>query len=51
MKANNLSREVADIIWKKLKGRSVPDTYSEKEIEDIVTKYWHRAMESEQSDS
>jgi hypothetical protein len=41
------NREVANVIWSKLKGKSVPDAYSDKECEEILKKYWHRAMESE----
>jgi hypothetical protein len=41
-------REVANAIWLKLKGKSVPNSYSEKECQDILKKYWHKAMESEQ---
>lgn len=42
------NRDTANKIWQKLKGKEVPDTYSDKECEDIVKKYWHKAMESEQ---
>lgn len=42
------NRDVANQIWLKLKGKSVPDSYSDKECEDILRKYWHKAMESEQ---
>ncbi len=42
------NREVANKIWHKLKGKSVPDSYSDKDCEDILRKYWHKAMESEQ---
>lgn len=41
-------REMANVIWQKLKGKPVPDSYSERECQDILKKYWHRAMESEQ---
>jgi hypothetical protein len=41
-------REIANAIWLKLKGKSVPNSYSEKECQDILKKYWHKAMESEQ---
>ena len=42
------NREVANQIWQKLKGKSVPDSYSDKECEEILKRYWHKAMESEQ---
>jgi hypothetical protein len=41
-------REIANAIWQKLKGKPVPESYSEKECQDILKKYWHKAMESEQ---
>lgn len=41
-------REIANTIWQKLKGKPVPDRYSEKECEEILKRYWHKAMESEQ---
>lgn len=48
--ANNKewNREIANQIWQKLKGKSVPDSYSDKECEEILKRYWHKAMESEQ---
>lgn len=45
---NQWNREVASHIWYKLKGKPVPDSYSDKECEDILKRYWHKAMESEQ---
>lgn len=42
------NRDVANIIWQKLKGKSVPESYSDKDCEDILKKYWHKSMESEQ---
>ena len=47
MKPND-EREVAEIIWQKLKGTTIPDTYGPKEVKEIIERYWHRAMESEQ---
>lgn len=41
-------REVAEIIWQKLKGTKIPDNYGAKEVKEIIERYWHRAMESEQ---
>lgn len=41
-------RQTANKIWQKVKGKSIPETYSDKECEDIVKRYWHKAMESEQ---
>lgn len=42
------NREIANKIWYKLKGKLIPDSYSDKDCEDILNKYWHKAMESEQ---
>lgn len=42
------NREVANAIWMKIKGKKVPDSYTDKDCEDILKRYWHRAMESEQ---
>jgi len=41
-------RQIANIIWNKLKGIDVPIHYTEAEIKSILDRYWHRAMESEQ---
>ena len=41
-------RETANVIWLKLKGINVPNTYDEQECKRIVDRYWHKAMESEQ---
>jgi hypothetical protein len=42
------NREIAQIIWQKMKGKDLPETYSDKECDDIVTRYWFRAMEREE---
>lgn len=41
-------REMASIIWRKIKGRELPDSYLEAEVDGIIARYWHRAMDSEQ---
>jgi len=41
------NRDIANIIWRKLKGINVPDSYTDKEVADILARYWHRASESE----
>lgn len=41
------NREIANIIWMKLKGIKVPDSYTDKEVLEILSRYWHRASESE----
>ena len=43
-----LKTEIANIIWRKLKGKDVPISYSDREIDHIIDRYWHKAMESEQ---
>lgn len=40
--------EVAKVIWNKIKGKDVPNGYTNQDKEDIITRYWHKAMESEQ---
>ena len=40
---------MASIIWRKIKGKELPESYGESEINGIIDRYWHRAMESEQS--
>lgn len=42
------NRSVANEIWQKLKGINLPESYTDKDCDDILKKYWHRAMESEQ---
>ena len=42
------NRDVANVIWMKIKGKAVPEGYTDKDCEDILKRYWHRAMESEQ---
>ena len=37
-------RELADEIWLKMKGRKVPEEWSEEQIEEIIIRYWHRAI-------
>lgn len=47
MQKSELNREIANIIWMKLKGTEIPSDYSKKDIDEILIRYWHRAMESE----
>lgn len=42
------NRQIANDIWNMIKGIDIPDHYTEKDCEDILAKYWHKAMESEQ---
>lgn len=48
MSDKEFNDKAASVIWNKLKGKDVPDHYTDQDKEDIVKKYWHRAMESEQ---
>jgi len=48
MPEKKFNDETSKIIWNKLKGKDIPETYSDKDKEEIVNRYWHRAMESEQ---
>lgn len=43
-------REMADTIWRKIKGKPLPDSYDDREAAHIISRYWHRAMESEQDE-
>ena len=42
------NREIANIIWLKIKGVTVPESYTDRQIEDVLSRYWHRAMEKDQ---
>ena len=37
-------RELADEIWLKMKGRKVPEDWPDEQIEEIIIRYWHRAI-------
>ena len=39
--------EISDIIWIKIKGKLVPEHYSDDDKKNIIDRYWTRAMESE----
>ena len=38
------SRELADEIWLVVKGRKIPEGWSDEQVEEIITRYWHRAI-------
>jgi len=40
-------RELANRIWWMVKGKAIPDSYTDEDREDIIQRYWHRAMECE----
>jgi len=48
MPEKKFNDDTAKTIWNKLKGKDVPENYTDKDKEDIVKHYWHKAMESEQ---
>ena len=47
MKKTNLDKILAEIIWKKVKGTNLPNSFSEKDYDWIIKKYWHRGMEND----
>ena len=38
-------REIAQRIWIIMKGIPLPDSYTNKDVLQIIYRYWHRAME------
>jgi len=38
-------RDIANKVWLTMKGISLPKNYTNKDIIEIIYKYWHRAME------
>jgi hypothetical protein len=40
-------RDIANKIWMIMKGISLPANYTDKDITEIIYKYWHRAIERE----
>jgi hypothetical protein len=38
-------RDIANKVWLTMKGISLPKNYTDKDIIEIIYKYWHRAME------
>ena len=38
-------REIAQKIWLIMKGKSIPDSYTDTDVLQIIYRYWHRAME------
>jgi hypothetical protein len=37
-------RELAEAIWEIVKGRTLPKDWSNEQVEQIIKRYWHRAM-------
>lgn len=46
-KAITFDLEMAEVIWQKVKGISIPESYSVADRLHILQRYWHRAMEKE----
>tara|TARA_R110001583_G_scaffold130469_1_gene282200 strand:- start:1001 stop:1153 length:153 start_codon:yes stop_codon:yes gene_type:complete len=40
-------RDIANNIWIIMKGISIPPSYTDKDVLEIIYRYWHRAMERE----
>ena len=38
-------REIAQKIWFIMKGIPLPDSCTDKDVLQIINRYWHRAME------
>ena len=37
-------RQLADEIWLRVKGYMVPKDWTEKDIQEIIVRYWSRAV-------
>tara|TARA_R100000808_G_C2155495_1_gene168246 strand:- start:18493 stop:18657 length:165 start_codon:yes stop_codon:yes gene_type:complete len=48
--STDFDRSIANIIWLKIKNKPLPDHYDAEQVESIIKRYWHRAMESENYD-
>ena len=42
--------EMAEHVWKKVKGYSIPDCYSEEDRLGIFERYYHRAVAQSQGE-
>tara|TARA_R100001163_G_C4999382_1_gene149088 strand:- start:624 stop:779 length:156 start_codon:yes stop_codon:yes gene_type:complete len=42
-----LDRWLSEEIWWRIKGKAIPEFYTDEDRLDIVKRYWHRAMETE----
>lgn len=47
MSKSDFDRELANTIWMKVKDKPLPKNYDNNQVEGIIKRYWHRAMESE----
>ena len=41
-------RELAEQIWEVVKGRALPKYWTDKDLQEIIVRYWHKAMEKSQ---
>ena len=39
--------QLAEIVWERVKGYPIPDSYSVQDRLDIISRYWTRAMDKE----
>jgi len=42
-------REIANILWLRIKGKPIPDYYTDEDCEQIIYRYWHKGMEGQES--
>ena len=45
MSPAEFDRELANRIWWMIKGKAIPDHYTDEDCKAIVKRYWHIAME------
>ena len=41
-------REIANILWLRIKGKPIPDYYTDEDCEQIIYRYWHKGMEGQE---
>ena len=42
-------REIANILWLRIKGKPIPDFYTDEDCEQIIYRYWHKCMEGQKT--
>ena len=47
MSKSDFDRELANTIWMKVKDNPLPKNYDNNQVQGMIKRYWHRAMESE----
>ena len=45
-----ITLEMAEHVWQKVKGYPIPDAYSEKDRLEIFERYYHRAVSQSQGE-